>query len=130
MPPFGRLLTSYTVNSIGDAVGIVALAVLVYAETKDPLATTALFIAAEFLPAFLAPAVTARVDQLSLRRVLPAIYLLEAVLFGLLALIAQSFLLPAVLLITFIDGVFMLTARGLTRGALNEVLTPKKLLPR
>ena len=28
--PFGRLLASYTVNEIGDAVGVVALAVLVY----------------------------------------------------------------------------------------------------
>lgn len=99
-----------------------------YEETRDPFATTALFIAAEFLPAFLAPALTARVDQLSLRRVLPIIYLIEAVLFGLMALFASSFLLPVILALTFIDGIFMLTARGLTRSALNEVLAPKELL--
>ncbi len=126
--PFGRLLTSYTVNSIGDAVGIVALAILVYAETRDPFATTALFIAAEFLPAFLAPALTARVDQLSLQRVLPVIYLVEAVLFGLMALVASEFVLVLVIVLTFADGVFMLTARGLTRGALNDVLEPEGLL--
>lgn len=126
--PFGRLLTSYTINLIGDSAGIVALAVLVYAETRDPLATAALFLAAEFLPAFLAPALTAGIDQLALRRVLPAIYLTEAVLFGALALVATDFLLPAVLVLTFFDGIFMLTARGLTRGAINTVLSPKDLL--
>lgn len=101
---------------------------LVYAETKDPLATAALFLVAEFLPAFLAPALTARVDQLSLRRVLPAIYLAEAALFGLLALVATEFLLPSVLVLTFLDGILMLTARGLTRGAVNAVLSPHRLL--
>ncbi len=126
--PFGRLLTSYTVNSIGDAVGIVALAILVYAKTRDPLATTALFIAAEFLPALLAPALTARVDQLSLQRVLPVIYLVEAVLFGLMAVVANDFVLVLIIALTFADGVFMLTARGLTRGALNDVLEPEGLL--
>src|SRR5215211_8570702 len=82
VPAFGRLLFSYTTNSIGDYVGLVALAVLVYGETADPLATTALFIAAQFLPAFLAPMLTARVDQQSLRRVLPSIYATEAVVFA------------------------------------------------
>lgn len=128
VPPFGRLLTSYTLNLVGDSAAIVALAVLVYSETRDPLATAALFLAAEFLPAFLAPAVTARVDQLSLRRVLPAVYLAEAALFGLLALVASEFLLVAVLLLTFLDGILMLTARGLTRGAINTVLSPRGLL--
>jgi MFS family permease len=123
-PPFGRLLLSYTLNSVGDYVGLVALAVLVYAETHDPLATTALFIAAQFLPAFVAPLLTARVDQLALRRVLPAIYLGEAALFAGLALLATGFWLPAVLVLALLDGVLMLTARGLTRGAVNAVLGP------
>ena len=82
MPAFGRLLLSYTTNSIGDYVGLVALALLVYGETQDPLATTALFIAAQFLPAFIAPVLTAHVDQLKLRQVLPAIYLSEALVFA------------------------------------------------
>ena len=97
---------------------------LVYGETRDPLATTALFIAAQFLPAFIAPALTARVDQLALRRVLPAIYLGEAVVFGLLALLADSFVLAPVLALALVDGVLMLTARGLSRGAVNALLQP------
>jgi MFS family permease len=128
VPPFGRLFLSYTTNSIGDYVGLVALALLVYGETRDPLATTALFITAQFLPAFVAPALTARVDQMRLRRVLPAIYLGEALVFLLLALWAQSFVLAPVLLLAFLDGVLMLTARGLTRGAVNAVLQPRALL--
>jgi MFS family permease len=128
VPAFGRLLFSYTTNSIGDYVGLVALAVLVYRETRDPLATTALFIAAQFLPAFIAPAMTARVDQLALRKVLPAIYLGEAVVFGLLALLAGSFSLVPVLALALFDGVLMLTARGLSRGAVNALLHPEGLL--
>jgi predicted MFS family arabinose efflux permease len=96
----------------------------VYAETRDPLATTALFIAAEFLPAFAAPILTARTDQIALRRALPALYAGEAVCFGLLALLADSFLLIPVLALALIDGVLMLTARGLSRGAVNAVLQP------
>ena len=95
-----------------------------YRETKDPLATSALFITAELLPAYAAPALTARLDQLPLRRVLSALYLGEAVCFGLLALLASSFSLPLVLALALLDGVLMLTARGLSRGAVNAVLQP------
>jgi MFS family permease len=123
-PGFSPLVSSYTLNSIGDFVGLVALAVLVYAETKDPLATSALFIAAEFIPAFAAPILTAKTDQLALRKALPALYAGEAVAFGLLALLADSFSLPLVLLLALIDGILMLTARGLSRGAVNAVLQP------
>jgi predicted MFS family arabinose efflux permease len=128
VPAFGRLLFSYTTNSIGDFVGLVALAVLVYAETKDPLATTALFIAAQFLPAFFAPILTAKVDQRPLRAVLPALYAAEAVVFGVLALLAESFVLVLVLALALLDGILMLTARGLSRGAVNGVLQPRRLL--
>ena len=128
VPAFGRLLVSYTTNSIGDYVGLVALAVLVYGETRDPLATTALFIAAQFLPAFIAPALTAHVDQLALRRVLPMLYAGEAAAFVLLALLAGSFSLVPVLLLALLDGVLMLTARGLSRGAVNAILSPVGLL--
>ena len=88
--PFGRLLTTYTVNEIGDAVGVVALAVLVYDRTEAVAPTAAIFIAAKFLPALIAPLLTARVDQLPLRRILPILYVLEAAAFAALGLIADS----------------------------------------
>ena len=60
--------------------------------------TAAIFLAAKFLPALLAPLLTARVDQLPLRRVLPTLYVLEAAAFAALGLIADSeFLLGVVL---------------------------------
>src|SRR5690349_25047441 len=72
--PFGRLLSSYTLNELGDSVGIVALAVLVYDRTQAVAPTAAFFMAGKFLPALLAPALTARIDQVALRRSLPDVY--------------------------------------------------------
>lgn len=122
--PFGRLLGSYTINEIGDSVGLVALALLVYAETEDALATTLLFVAGSAVPALLAPALTARLDQIALRRALPAIYLLEAVVFLVLAFLAENFLLPAVVALALLDGTLAVTGRGLTRGAVATILKP------
>lgn len=127
--PFSRLLASYTVNEVGDAVGIVALAVLVYDRTQAVAPTAAFFIAAKFLPALIAPALTARLDQISLRRSLPALYLLEAAAFAALALIADGeFFLVFVLALGLLDGALAITGRGLTRGAVASVLQPVELL--
>ncbi len=127
--PFSRLLSSYTLNELGDSVGIVALAVLVYDRTEAVAPTAAFFLIAKFLPALIAPALTARLDQLSLRRSLPALYVAEAAAFGALALIADGeFLLPLVLALGLIDGALAITARGLTRGAVATVLQPAGLL--
>jgi MFS family permease len=127
--PFSRLLSSYTLNELGDSVGVVALSILVYDRTQEVAATSAFFIIAKFLPALLAPAFTARLDQVALRRSLPSIYVVEAIVFGLLALIADgSFWLPLVLLLGLIDGTLAITGRGLTRGAVGAVLEPAGLL--
>jgi predicted MFS family arabinose efflux permease len=56
--------------------------------------------------------------------VLPALYVGEAACFALLALLASSFSLPLVLALALLDGILMLTARGLSRGAVNAVLQP------
>lgn len=126
--PFARLLATYSINRLGDYVAVVALASLVYAETRSALATTALFLSMELVPALFAPALTARVDRHDFKRVLPLIYLAEAVLFVALAFVATSFSLGLVLALAFLDGVLMLTARGLTRGAVAAVLEPVGML--
>jgi len=127
--PFGRLLSSYTVNEIGDSVGIVALAVLVYDRTGDVAPTAALFLAGKFLPALLAPFLTARLDQLAVRRTLPWLYIIEAAVFVWLAAVAEgSFMLAVVLALAVADGTIAVTARGLTRGAIASVLQPMRLL--
>jgi hypothetical protein len=127
--PFSRLLASYTVNELGDAVGIVALAVLVYDRTEAVAPTAAFFIAAKFLPALIAPALTARIDQLALRRSLPGVYVLEAGVFAALALVASGdFILPLVLALGLLDGALAITGRSLTRGAVATILQPAALL--
>jgi MFS family permease len=127
--PFGRLLASYTVNEIGDSVGIVALAVLVYDRTGDVAPTAALFLAGKFVPALIAPFLTARFDQMAVRRTLPWLYVVEAAVFVALAAISGgSFLLAAVLALAVLDGAIALTARSLTRGAIASVLQPANLL--
>jgi predicted MFS family arabinose efflux permease len=128
--PFGRLLGSYTVNELGDSVGLVALAVLVFDRTEAVAPTAAFFLAAKFLPALIAPALTAHLDRFALRRALPAIYVLEAAAFAGLAYFAADgrFVLAAVLALGLLDGIFAITGRGLTRGAVASVLQPKGLL--
>ena len=127
--PFRRLAGSYAVNELGDWVGAVALAVLVFAQTGDPFALAALFVASRLVPAFVAPALTARLDQLAVNRSLPAVYLGEGAAFVALALAADAaFFLPLVLALAFADGCFALTGRALTRASVAATLEPAGLL--
>jgi MFS family permease len=127
--PFGRLLSSYTLNELGDSVGLVALAVLVYDRTQAVAPTAAFFFAAKFLPALFAPPLTARFDQVALRQSLPLLYVAEALAFAALAFLAETtFVLGLVLALGLLDGTLAITARGLTRGAVATVLLPKGLL--
>jgi MFS family permease len=125
---FPALATSYAINELGDNLGVIALAILVLDRTGSALAVTALFVAGKFVPAFVAPALTAGLDHRRVSRVLPALYALEAGAFAGLAAIADAFLLPAVLAFAFADGLLALTARGLSRGAIAAVLTPHDAL--
>jgi MFS family permease len=128
-PPFGRLFGSYTVNELGDSVGIVALALLVYEGSGEAAATAAFFVAAKFIPAFIAPALTARLDQLELGRTLGNLYVIEAFLFAVLAYVAAGhYTLGVVLVLAVLDGTLAVTARGLTRGAVGTLMQPVGLL--
>jgi hypothetical protein len=127
--PFSRLLVAYTLNELGDSAGVVAMSVLVFDRTREIAPVTAFFVVAKFLPALLAPLLTARVDRLPLRRILPALYLIEAAAFAALALLAHSgFNVVLVLLLGLVDGSLALTGRALTRGAVAGVLQPVGLL--
>ncbi|HEX5619691.1 MAG TPA: hypothetical protein VFX51_14815, partial [Solirubrobacteraceae bacterium] len=102
---------------------------LVYDRTEAVIPTVAFFVVAKFLPALLAPVLTARLDQVAVRRSLPALYVLEALVFGSLALIADGdFVLALVLVLGLLDGALALTARALTRGAVAAILQPAGLL--
>ena len=121
-PGFRRLAFSYTVNDLGDTFGLVALAVLVFDQTGSAFGTTALFVAGRFVPAFLAPLLTARLDRAPPQSVLGALYAIEALVFAGLAWLATDFLLGAVLALALIDGTLAITARGVSRGAIANTL--------
>lgn len=128
MRGFPALATSYAINELGDNLGVVALAILVLDRTGSALAVTLLFVAGKFIPAFVAPAMTAGLDHRPVARVLPALYVVEAGAFAGLATLAGSFWLPGIVALAFADGLLALTARGLSRGAIAAVLTPHDAL--
>jgi hypothetical protein len=125
---FRRLATSYTLNELGWSFGTIALAVLVYARTGSALATTALFLATTFAPALVAPALTARLDRLPVRRALPGLYVVEAVLFAALVVATGHFWLPVVIALALADGAVAIAGRALTRASVAAALKPLGLL--
>src|SRR6187401_1336228 len=62
VPGFKVLASGYTINELGNWLGDIALAVLVFDQTGSAMATALLFMATRFVPALIAPAVVARVD--------------------------------------------------------------------
>jgi predicted MFS family arabinose efflux permease len=109
---------------MGDWLGVIALSVLVFEVTKSPLATAGLFLGTRFLPAFLAPVLVTRVEQIRPRVVLPVIYSVETVAFCVLALLATNFSLAAVIVVATIDGTMALAGRALTRATVVALLEP------
>ena len=128
IPGFGRLAATYTLNELADWLATIALSVLVYDATGDPLATTALFVAAKFLPGLLVPAFAARLDGLPVARVLSRLYAFETLALVALALTADAFWLPVLLALALLDGTLAALARATTRSATVAVLEPSQQL--
>jgi predicted MFS family arabinose efflux permease len=128
LPAYRRLLAAYTLNELALSVGSLALAVLVYRRTGSAIGAMGFFLCAQVAPAPLAPWLVARLDRSLPRKVLPALYLIEAVLFIALAWFAHRFDLVAVLALALADGVCALTARSLARATNVSVLSPGGLL--
>src|SRR3954471_22754289 len=76
---FKALAGGYSINELGNWLGGIALAALVFAPTGSPLATALFFIGTPFSPAVLAPAVVARVEAFRPRLSLSLLYGLDAV---------------------------------------------------
>jgi MFS family permease len=124
LPAFPTLGSAYLVNELGNWLGEIALAILVFEQTDSTLATAGLFLGVHFAPAFLTPPLVARLDGVSARRALPALYATEAAAFAVLALLASDFALAAVLAIATFDGAIASAARALTRASAAAVLAP------
>ncbi len=128
LPVFRRLLAAYVLNELAWSVGTLALSVLVYRETGSALGSAAFFICSQFLPAVLSPAMVARLDVHGMRRVLPLLYAVEAVLFGILAWFTHHFSLVPVLVLALADGIIAAAARSLASAARTQILKPLDLL--
>lgn len=125
---FRRLLAAYVLNELAWSVGTLALSLLVYKRTGSAIGAAAFFLCSQFLPALLSPALVARLDRASARVVLPILYTLEALLFGVLAYLVHHFALVPVLILALLDGAIAATARSLSTAARIEILRPRDLL--
>ena len=117
-------------NELGNWLGEIALAIVVFELTGSPIAVAALFVAMQFIPALTTPLLIARIDAMSSRRALPLLYLGEAAAFCALAVFAtdSAFVLAAVLAIAAFDGTLATAARARTRAAAGTILEPAGLL--
>ena len=57
-----RIVAAYTINRLGTWFGLVALSLAVFDHTHSALAVAALLFAGQALPAFVVPALVARVE--------------------------------------------------------------------
>jgi predicted MFS family arabinose efflux permease len=110
-------------------VGTLALSVLVYRRTGSVFGSAGFFLCAQAAPALLSPSLVARLDRLSPRRTLPALYALEAVLYAVLAWLTGRFMLAPVLVLALVDGAVALVARSIASAARTEILKPVDLVP-
>ena len=124
LPGFANLGFAYLVNELGNWLGEIALAVLVFDQTGSPMATAALFCGMHFAPALLGPPLVSALEALPVRVSLPLLYAAEAVAFAVLALFVDDFLLIAVLALATIDGSLASASRALTRAAAAATLAP------
>src|SRR5881397_593140 len=124
LPGFRPLALAYSVNELGNWLGEIALAVLVFDQTGSPLATAGLFIGMRFVPAIVGQGVVARLEVVGSKLGLPLIYATEGATFAVLAAIADNFVLAAVVALAALDGVLALSGRALARAATAAVLSP------
>ena len=130
LPGFRRLAGAYFTNELGNWLGEIALAIVVFELTDSPIATAGLFVAMQFVPALSTPLLIARIDAWSHRRALATLYAGEALAFCALAALAsdETFVLAAVLAIAAVDGTLATAARARCRAAAGTILEPAGLL--
>ncbi len=129
LPVFRRLAVAYGLNELATQIAAVVLVVLVYQKTGSAVGAAVFFLCTQFAPAIFGPSIVTRLDRRPPGTVLPAIYGVEAVLYGLLAaLVASGVATAPILLLAFVDGILALAARSLARTASVAVTTPQDLL--
>jgi predicted MFS family arabinose efflux permease len=129
IPAFRRLLSAYVLNELAWSVGTLALALLVYRRTGSAIGSTGFFLCSQVAPALLSPPLVAKLDRLAPNRLLPVLYGLEAVLFGILAWLTHRFALGPVLALALLDGLVAIIARAMAATVRVQVLRPLDLVP-
>jgi MFS family permease len=125
---FRHVAAAFTINELGNWLGEIALAVVVFDRTRSPLATAALFLCARFLPALVGPALTARLEHLRGTRVLPALHLGEALVFAALAVSASAGSTGLLIALAALDGVLAIASRAMLWATTSGLLGPRDLL--
>lgn len=115
-----RITIAYTVNELGNWLGAVALTVAVFDHTRSAIATAALFVAVRFLPALMATPVVAWLESLGRRGTLFALYCLQALSTGGLAVLVLHPVLAPILILAAVDGTAALVARALLRAVVSQ----------
>src|SRR4051794_18707951 len=129
VPGFKVLAGGYSVNEVGNWLGDIALAVLVFDRTGSALATALLFVGTRFVPALFAPLLVTRVEAFTPRISLPLLYGVDALVFAALALLADNnFALALIVALGAVDGTVALAARALGRSTSGALLAPRGLL--
>lgn len=126
---FRALLVSYAVNKTGDLFGEIALAVAVFFRTGSAAATAILFLATQFVPGLIGPAIVSRIDRIAVGRLLPTTYVVEAALFVALGALAAQGPIWLIVPLALIDATLAFCARTLTRSGSATVLAQHDLLP-
>jgi MFS family permease len=116
-----RVLFAYTINRLGNWLGLVALTLAVFDHTHSALAVAALLLAWQALPAFVAPALVARVEASTRGGELSRLYLFEGLATAALAVLVWHYFLPGLLLIALLDGTAALAANALLRSAIARI---------
>ena len=111
-----RILAAYTVNRLGTWIGLIALMLAVFDENRSAVAVAALLLAGQALPAFVVPAVVARVEASTRGRELSGLYVFEALVTAMLAVLLWHFWLTGVLVLSALDGTAALAASALLRA--------------
>src|SRR5829696_4576995 len=107
---FRRLTLVRLVDELGDWLGEVALAVLVFDRTGSPMATAALFLAMQFVPALTTPPLVARLEAFPSRISLTALNVVQAAVFA------------------AVGGGLAISGRAISRAAAAAVVTPHGML--
>jgi hypothetical protein len=113
--PLRRIIAAYGVNRLGTWFGTIALSLATFAHTHNAIAVAAVLVAGQVVPAFLVPAVIARVEASHRRRELSFLYFVEALATVAMGVLLWHFWLPGLLLLVALDGTAALTASALMR---------------